>query len=33
MWIGMDETGRVQDQFEVIFGLGQMINDDVMTKF
>jgi hypothetical protein len=33
MRIGNDMTRRFHDQFEVIFGLEQMIEDDVMTKF
>jgi hypothetical protein len=31
MWIGNDVTESFQDQFEVIFELEQMIEDDVMT--
>jgi hypothetical protein len=31
MWIGKDVKGSFQDQFEVICGLEQMINDDFMT--
>jgi hypothetical protein len=31
MWIGKDVTGSFQDQFEVIYGLEQMINDDFKT--
>jgi hypothetical protein len=31
MWIGEDVTGRIHDQLEVICGLEQVIEDDVMT--
>jgi hypothetical protein len=31
MWIGKDLTGRFHNQFEVLYELEQMINDDVMT--
>jgi hypothetical protein len=31
MWIGKDMTGSFHDQFEVLCGLEQMIEDDVMT--
>jgi hypothetical protein len=31
MWIGRDVTGSIHDQFEVLCGLEQMIEDDVMT--
>jgi hypothetical protein len=31
MCIGKDVTGSCHDQFEVICGLEQMIEDDVMT--
>jgi hypothetical protein len=31
MWIGKDEAGNIQVQFEVICGLEQMLEDDVMT--
>jgi hypothetical protein len=31
MWIGKDVTGSVHDQFEVLCGLEQMIDHDVMT--
>jgi hypothetical protein len=31
MWIGKYVTGRFHDQFEVLCGLDQMIEDDVMT--
>jgi hypothetical protein len=31
MWIGMDVTGRFQDQFELLCELEQMIEDDIMT--
>jgi hypothetical protein len=31
MWIGKDVAGNVYDQFEVICGLKQMIDDDVIT--
>jgi hypothetical protein len=32
MWIGNDVSGRFQDQFDVIYGLNQMIKDAGMTK-
>jgi hypothetical protein len=31
MWIGKDETGSSQDQFEVLCGLEQMIEYNVIT--
>jgi hypothetical protein len=31
MWIGKDVTGSFQDQFEVLFELEKLIEDDVMT--
>jgi hypothetical protein len=31
MWIGKDETGSSQDQYEVLCGLEKMIEDDVMA--
>jgi hypothetical protein len=31
MWIGKDVTGSFQDQFDVLCGLEQMIEVDVMT--
>jgi hypothetical protein len=31
MWIGHDETGRFHDQLELLCGLDQMIEVDVMT--
>jgi hypothetical protein len=31
MWIEKDVTGRFHDQLEVICGLEQKIEDDVMT--
>jgi hypothetical protein len=31
MWIGKDVTGSFHDQFEVLCGLEQMIEDVVMT--
>jgi hypothetical protein len=31
MWIGNYVTGNFLDKFEVVFGLEQMIEDDVMT--
>jgi hypothetical protein len=31
MWIGNDVAGNFQDQFEVLCGFEQMIEDDVMT--
>jgi hypothetical protein len=33
MWTGMDVRGSLHDQFEIICGLEQMVEDDVMTKF
>jgi hypothetical protein len=33
MYIGEEVTGSFHDQFEVLCGLDQMIEDDVMTKF
>jgi hypothetical protein len=33
MWIGTDVRGSIHDHFEVLYGLDQMIEDDVMTKF
>jgi hypothetical protein len=31
MWVGMDVAGKFHDQFEVICGLEQMMQDDVLT--
>jgi hypothetical protein len=31
MWIGKDVTGRFLDQLDELFGLEQIIDDDVMT--
>jgi hypothetical protein len=31
MWIGMDVTGRIHDQFEVPFELEKLIEGDIMT--
>jgi hypothetical protein len=31
MWIGEDVKGSFQDQIEVLSGLEQMIENDVMT--
>jgi hypothetical protein len=31
VWIGNEVTGRFHEQFEVLCGLEQMIEDDVMT--
>jgi hypothetical protein len=31
MWIGNDVTGFFQDQFDVVNGLEQMTEDNVMT--
>jgi hypothetical protein len=31
MWIGMNVTGIFHDQFDVLCGLEQMIDDDAMT--
>jgi hypothetical protein len=31
MWIGKDVTGRIHDQFELIFDLEMMIEDDVIN--
>jgi hypothetical protein len=33
MCIGNDMAGSIHDKFEVICGLEQMIEDDVMTKY
>jgi hypothetical protein len=33
MWIGNEFKGIFHVKFEVIFGLKQMIGDDVMPKF
>jgi hypothetical protein len=33
MWIGKDMTGSFHDQFEVLCGLYQMMEEDVMTKY
>jgi hypothetical protein len=33
MWIGKDVTGCFHDKFEVLCGLEQIIEDDVMTLF
>jgi hypothetical protein len=33
MWIGNDVTGSCRNTFKEIYGLDQMIEDDVMTKF
>jgi hypothetical protein len=33
MWIGNVMAGTFHDKFEVLCGLEQMIEDDVMTKF
>jgi hypothetical protein len=33
MWIGNYVTGSYHDHFQVLLGLQQMIEDDVMTKF
>jgi hypothetical protein len=33
MWIVKDVSGSFQDQFDVLYGLEQMIQDDVLTKF
>jgi hypothetical protein len=33
MWIGKDMTESFHDQFEVLCGLDQMMEEDVMTKF
>jgi hypothetical protein len=32
-WIGMYVTGVFHDQFEVICGLGHMMETDAMTKY
>jgi hypothetical protein len=32
LWIGKYVTGSFRDQHEVLSGLEQMIEDDVMTK-
>jgi hypothetical protein len=31
MWNGKDVTGLIQDKYDVVYGLEQMIEDDVMT--
>jgi hypothetical protein len=31
MWIGNDVTGSIQAQFDVLYGLEQMIEDNVIT--
>jgi hypothetical protein len=31
MWIGNDETGSSHDKFEVIYGLEQMMEDNILT--
>jgi hypothetical protein len=31
MWIGNDVTGSFYDKFEVIFGLEQMMENDIFT--
>jgi hypothetical protein len=31
MWNGEDVTGNIHDQFEILGGLEQMVEDDVMT--
>jgi hypothetical protein len=31
MWIGYYVTGRIHDQYEVLCGLFEFIEDDVMT--
>jgi hypothetical protein len=31
MWIGNDVAGSFHDKFEVLCGLEQMIEDDIMT--
>jgi hypothetical protein len=31
--MGKDAAGNFHDKFEVLYGLEQMIEDDVMTKF
>jgi hypothetical protein len=33
MWIGKYVTGDVQDQFEVLCGLYQMVDEDVITWY
>jgi hypothetical protein len=33
MWIGMYVTGSYHEQFEVIYRLEQMIEDEVMNYF
>jgi hypothetical protein len=33
MWIGKDVAGSVHDKFEVLCGLEQKIEDDIMSKF
>jgi hypothetical protein len=32
MWIGKDVTGSIHDQFELLCGLDQMMEDDVMKN-
>jgi hypothetical protein len=31
MWIGKPVAGSIHDQFEVLYGLEQMREDDVLT--
>jgi hypothetical protein len=31
MWIGKEVRGSFYDQFEILFGLDLMMDDDVMT--
>jgi hypothetical protein len=31
MWIGKNVTGSFHDEFEVLFGLEELIQDDVLT--
>jgi hypothetical protein len=33
MWIGKDVTGSFHDTFELLCGLDQMLEEDVMTKY
>jgi hypothetical protein len=33
MWTGKDVTGSFYDKLEVLCGLEQVIEDDIMTKF
>jgi hypothetical protein len=33
MWIGKDVTGSFHDQFELLCGLDQVMDDEVMTKY